>query len=269
MGNRLGIIAGSGTTPFYLCERARHKGYACVVAAVRGEADPLLEQKADAFSWISAGEASRLFTFFRGQGVSEAVFAGKFDPRIYFDQYSDEAARTVLALSPGGSPVPVTQTIIRFFAAEKIAVIDPSPFLEPYFCEPGLLTRTLPRPAVRADMDYGFKIARTLADLDIGQTVVVKNRTVVAVEGMEGTNRAIERAGILAGKGVTAVKVCRSAQDPRIDLPAVGLETVRSLVKAGGAALCFEARRMPFFEKEEAAGLADQAGMAILARSEE
>ena len=114
-------------------------------------------------------------------------------------------------------------------------------------------------------MLFGWGIARKLADLDIGQTVIVKGKAIVAVEGIEGTDEAIKRAGELAGKGIVVVKVSRSYQDPRIDLPAVGLETVKSLIQAGGQGLGFEARKIPFFQKGEAISLADDHGVSIIA----
>ena len=123
--------------------------------------------------------------------------------------------------------------------------------------------------AVEEDVDFGWRMAKKIAELDIGQTVIVKNKAVVAVEGMEGTDEAILRAGRIAGKDSVVVKVCRPHQDPRIDLPAIGLNTVQKLVQSGAGTLCFEAKKMPFFRKQEAVSLAEKHQISILARDSE
>ncbi|MBN1222376.1 MAG: LpxI family protein, partial [Candidatus Aminicenantes bacterium] len=158
------------------------------------------------------------------------------------------------------------KTVIGLLEAQGITVLDPSPFLASAFCGEGLLSNRKMTGELETDIDFGWKIARRAADLDIGQTIIVKDRAVVAVEGMEGTDDAIERGGLLAGLGTTVIKVSRTHQDPRIDLPAVGLNTIKAMVTAGCAALCIEADRVPLFQKEEALALADAHNIVILAK---
>lgn len=267
MGRRIGIIAGSGEFPFVVLDEAHKLGYSSVVAGIRGEAEVGLEERADIFEWIDASNVRDLVSFFGKNDVSEAVFAGKVDPRIVYETDKlDESSLKILAQTQERNPTAVIQAIIDFIKGEGIRIVDPRQFIASSFCEAGLLTETRPSPDVEEDIVFGWKIAKNIADLDIGQTVVVKDKAVVAVEGIEGTDEAIRRAGQLAGKDTVVVKVCRTIQDPRVDLPAVGLNTVKSLVDAQSKALCFESQKIPFFQKEEAVSLADANRIAIIVK---
>ena len=248
-------------------EEAKKLGYCCVIAGIRGEAEAGLKDKVDIFEWIDVGEILSLISFFKKNRAKEAVFAGKIDHRIIFNKEKfNETSLRLLAQSKERSPSAVIQTIIDFMAREGIQIKDPALFIAPYFCQESVLTETKPSSEVEEDIEFGFKIAKNIADLDIGQTVIVKDKTVVAVEGMEGTDEAIKRGGRLAGEETVVVKVSRSFQDARVDLPAVGLNTVKSIVEAGGRALCFEAQNIPFFQKEKAISLADANRISIIAK---
>jgi len=154
-----------------------------------------------------------------------------------------------------------------YFGRRGIRFISPEPFLAPLLCAEGVLSKKKPSASIKSDITWGWEKARALADADIGQCVVVKEKAVVAVEGMEGTDAAIRRGGELAGSGVVVIKRARSHQDQRVDLPAVGMDTLRALSEVQGAALCFEAHKMPFFQKAEALELADRHRIVVLARS--
>jgi DUF1009 family protein len=153
-----------------------------------------------------------------------------------------------------------------YLAGQGIETVDPLQFLAKAFCAEGVLTDEQPTAWILSDIQYGWPVARKLADADIGQSVLVKHHAVVAVEGIEGTDAAVERAGRLAGAGCVLIKVGRTRQDPRIDLPAVGLETIKSLAKAKAGALCFEADRMPFFHRRQSTALADRNHICIIAK---
>lgn len=267
MGTRIGIIAGQGKFPLLALAEARKKGYTCVVAGIKGEADRTLEEKADEFEWIGASQISKLMSFFKKHQVHEAIMAGKVSERlIYKTEDFDETSLRLLAQLKDRSPSVLIRAIIEFLTSQGIEVKDPTFFLSSYFCEEGVLTENKPSTSVLEDIDFGWGIAKLIADLDIGQTVIVKEKAVVAVEGIEGTDEAIKRGGKLAGEGIVVVKVSRSRQDPRIDLPAVGLETLRSLIKAEGVALCFEAQRVPFFQKEKGISLANANKISIVVK---
>jgi len=268
MGARLGIIAGSGRFPLQALDMARSLGYACIVAGIRGEAIPELKIKADVFEWIGTDELVKLLTFFKGQDVREAIFVGKVEPRVLLQEDLQDADLARLLSQAGDrTPTAVLRSLIDYLGAHGLAVKDPTFLLKPFFCSEGVLTKTAPSSGVLEDVAFGWPLAKAVADLDIGQTILIKNRAVVAVEGLEGTDETIRRAGRLAGEGLTALKTRRTRQDPRIDLPAVGLETIKSLVKARAAALCLEALGVAFFQKEEALALADEHGIAVMAKS--
>lgn len=267
MGKRLGVIAGSGDFPFYVCEKAQNLGYNCVVAGISGEAEGTIGEKVSVFEWFDVHEIAKLVTYFRNNGVREAVFAGKIDHRVIYQ--SAELGKMLPVLLEQGrerSPTVLIQAVIKIFSAQGIDIQDPTKYIASAFCAPGILTETKPSIDVEEDILYAWGVAKKLADLDIGQTVVVKNKAVVALEGMEGTDETIKRGGELAGEGIVVVKVSRSSQDPRIDLPAVGLETIKILVESGGKALVFEAERIPFFQKKEALSLAEAHRVSIIAK---
>jgi DUF1009 family protein len=267
MGRRLGVIAGSGRFPVHVCQEAKIRGDSCVVAGIKGEADDVLAEGVENFAWFEIHEIGNLIAYFKNNQVSEAVFAGKIDHRIIYR--NEELSRTLPVLLGKGkdlTPTSLIQTAIQILSMQGIDIVDPIPYVASAFCEEGILTQTKPSPKLQEDIRFGWDLARKLADMDIGQTVIIKGKAVVAVEGMEGTDDAIKRAGDLAGNGVVALKVSRSSQDPRIDLPAVGLGTVESLIQAGGQALAFEANKIPFFQKDEAVSLADSHDISIIAK---
>lgn len=265
MGKRLGLIAGAGKLPYLLLDEGDKQGYAFHVAAIRGEAEASLMPRAGSIDWFSFGQAADIIGFFKGRGIRRALFAGKILHRKIYDQGLRGKAAELLVQLKDRSPTSLINAVIGIFSSQGIEIIDPTPFISTAFCRVGPLTSVEPNPQVKDDIAFGWTIARKLADFDIGQTVIVKNRAVVAVEGMEGTDQAIRRAGRLAGKGTVGVKVSRSRQDPRVDLPAVGLDTVQSLVQARSRALCIEAEKVPFFQKKEALKLAEEHDLILVA----
>lgn len=267
MGNRLGIIAFSNGVPSLIHENALDKGYTCFVAAIEGQAQRSALEDVELIRWFDVEDVQGVVSYFKTNGVSEVVFAGKIDPRIIYEKNRfDAIARRALDSGADKRPSSLIERVILFFETHSLSVIDPTPFLISFFCEKGILTQAQQSEEMESDIAFGWKIARSIADLDIGQTVIVKDGAVVAVEGMEGTDEAIKRGGRLAGSGTTVVKVARKSQDPRIDLPAVGLMTVKSLIAAESSALCFEAGKMPFFQRQEAVSLAEAHHIAIIAR---
>jgi hypothetical protein len=268
MERRLGIIAGSGQFPFFVCDEAQKQGYLCVVAGIVGETHSELETKGNVFSWFKIQEVSQLLSFLRENRIKEAVFAGKIDPRVIFKRKTlGTSVLNLLARGKDRSPETIIRLAIDYFVRQGIEIREVTPFISSAFCKAGVLTAREPSSEIEADIGFGWRIARKLADLDIGQAVVVKNKAIVAVEGMEGTDNTIIRAGGIAGDDVVIVKVCRMYQDSRIDLPAIGLDTIKALAKVKGRALCFEAGRMPFFQREEALALAEASGITVVAKA--
>lgn len=266
MGPQLGIIAGSGSFPFYILREAQHRGYKCVVAGIKGEAQPALRKESNVFKWVEVNDILNLIYFFKQNNIKEAFFAGKIDPRVVYNQKKAGQSSKLVGSGKEKTPTSILRKVIRYMDEQGIKIKDPSPFLTSIFCDEGLLNSVKVPSEVEQDIDFGWKIAKKIADMDIGQTVVVKDKAVVAVEGMEGTDETIKRGGELAGEGTTVVKVSRSFQDNRIDLPTVGLDTVKSLVRSKARALCFEAGKMPFFNQEESIFFADKHMISLIAK---
>jgi DUF1009 family protein len=267
MERRLGIIASSGEIPSLIQEKANEKGYTCVLAAIEGQAERSTLRDVEQIQWFNVGDLQKVIHYFKTNSVSEVIFAGKIDPRFIYDKTRfDISALRLLNSGKDKTPTSVIEQVISVFEKQDLSVIDPTPFIQSNFCDKGILTCAHPTEETELDITFGWEIARKIADSDIGQTVVVKDRTIVAVEGIEGTDEAIKRGGRLAGGGTTVVKVSRMRQDPRIDLPAVGLATIQSLIEAKSVALCFEAGKMPFFQRQEAVVLADSHEIVIIAK---
>ncbi len=267
MGRRIGIVAGSGLLPVLILEKAKKQDYACAVVGLKGEADPRLEGKAEVFSWIEGGDIPGLISFLKKNGIHEVLIAGKVDQRrIFEEERFDQNLLALLRRMKDKTPTSLMEALIKLLSREGIRVIDPFPFLSSYFCQEGVMTELKPTPEMEKDIRLGSRVAKKIADLDLGQTVIIKDKTVVAMEGIEGTDETIKRGGELAGKGIVAVKAARTSQDMKIDLPGVGLRTIETLVKVGGAALCIEARKVLFFQKEEAISLANNTKILIMAK---
>jgi hypothetical protein len=242
-------------------------GFSCVVAGIRGEAGLRLKKGAGVLDWFKPGEAAKAISFFKKHRVREVMMAGKVRySSVFRKENFDAVSWRFLESIKEKSPTILLKAVVDFLEAEGLQVVSPFSILKSHFCEEGVLTKGQPSPALLEDIDFGLKLARRLADLDIGQTLIVKSKAVVAVEGMEATNQTIRRGGKLAGRGFVAVKAARTSQDLRLDVPAVGLDTLKSLIGAGGAALGLEASQVAFFQKEEAVSLANAHGIAIVVR---
>ncbi len=267
MGRRIGIIAGSGTfVPLAVSELTK-KGLVCIVAGLEGEASSRLKNEAEVFSWLGPGEAAGVVRFFRKHGVSEVMMLGKVRPAVILRQGAlGGLTRRIWDGLEDRSPTGLLKAAVVFLEASGLRVLNPVSVLEPHFCRAGILTKKKPTEAQLEAIDFGLKTARKVADLDIGQTLVIKDQLVVAVEGAEGTDETIHRGFRIAGSGCVVVKAGRTSQDMRLDVPAVGHDTVRSLIRAGSAALALEARKVAFFQKDKAVALADANGITIVVR---
>ncbi len=269
MRKRLGIIAGSGEVPFFIFKEVEKLGYFSQVAGIDGDAEASLEDSIEKFQWFKISQVEDIIKYFKQENIHEVLFAGKIDHRrIYKDQGLSAVLFNILTNSKDKSPTSLINLAIEYLSKRGLTVLDPTQFLSSLFFGEGILSKKKPSSQIEKDINFGWEKTRVLADSDIGQTVIIKDKAVVAVEGMEGTDAAIRRGGELAGSGTVVIKLSRSRQDRRIDLPAVGVSTVREMVDAECAALCVEAHNVAIFQKEEAISLADAKGIAVIVRKD-
>lgn len=262
-----GLIAGNGQFPFLVLEGARSQGIEMAVIALREEASPELERAAKRFHWVSLGELSKALDLLHREGVKKAVMAGQVKHNKIFSSIRPDWKLAKLLFSlPRKNTDSLIGAVAKVLEAEGIQLVDSTVFLQPLVPLPGILTRRAPDPREAADIAYGLGVARQIAALDVGQTVVISDRACVAVEAMEGTDETIERAARLtAGKPLVVVKVSKPSQDMRFDVPVVGLPTVELMVRSKVTALAIDARRTLLFDRSRLIEVADAASIVIQA----
>jgi hypothetical protein len=263
--DELGLLAGGGRYPLLLAAEAKRAGVRRLVAlAVIDEADGDLEQFADETVWIHAGELDRAITAMHDAGVRHMIFSGQITPeRLFKGLDPDDRTKRLLASLDERNAETIFGAIAAEFVGEGIAVLPATAALDDHLADDGAMGRVQPDNETAADIDFGVSICREIGRLDIGQTVVVKQGTVLAVEGFEGTDQAILRGGELGHGGVTVVKLPKRGQDPRFDIPCVGLQTVKSLVAAGARALAVQAGGTLLIDKPELVAAFDREGIAL------
>ncbi len=264
---RWGLIAGNGRFPFLVLEGARSQGIEMAVIALREEASPELERVARRLHWVSLGELSKALELLHREGVNKAVMAGQVKHNKIFSSIQPDWQLAKLLFSlPAKSTDALIGAVAKILEGEGIELVDSTAFLKPLVPEPGVLTRRSPDARESADIAYGRRIARHIASLDLGQTVVVRDLACVAIEAMEGTDETIERAARISGGGrLAVVKVSKPGQDMRFDVPVVGLPTVEVMRRSNATALAVDAHRVLLFDRERLIDEADTAGIAIQA----
>ncbi len=281
MSPSLGLIAGNGRFPFLLLEAARAQGVRVVVAAIKEETDPEVNQRAarepDAVRvhWLSLGELSRLIETFQREGVTRAVMAGQVRHKQIFSSIRPDwrLAKLLLNLRTRNTDM-LLGAVAKVLEDEGIQLVSSTTFLEPMLAPEGLLTRRAPDPTEQEDIRYGLEVARGIAGFDLGQTVVIAAGACVAVEAMEGTDATIARAGELMRsldqeastlqRRLTVVKVAKPKQDMRFDVPIVGVPTIVAMQAAGATCLCVEAERTLLFDREGMVRAAEAAAITIV-----
>jgi hypothetical protein len=262
----IGIIAGGGRLPFVGAAEAHAQGRRVVAVGVRGETDPALAEAVDVLHWVRLGQLGAVVKTFRREGVSEALLLGMVDIRHLFSNIRpDLLGARVLFKARDLRGDSVLEAIVETLEGEGIAILETPPFLTPLLLPAGLLTRRAPNRTEQRDIALGREVARQIAGLRVGQTVVLKNGTVVAVESVEGTDAAIRRGGQLARGGVVVVKVARADQDLRFDLPTIGPDTLAALRDAGATALALDAGRTLLLDRQRFVRDADALHLAVVA----
>jgi DUF1009 family protein len=263
----LGIIAGNGVYPQLLADSARKVGVRKIVAAAfTDETGSTLAQHVDLIEWMRVGQLSQLLKFFRDHNIHHAIMAGQIAPKNLFDLRPDWKALLVLAKLKQRNAESIFAAIADELAKADVDLLPATTFLEDSLAPAGLITGPQLSRREEEDVDFGWEIAKEIARLDIGQTVVVKNGTVVAVEGLEGTNETIKRGGALARKGAIVVKVAKPKQDMRFDVPVIGVETLRVASEARLHVIAIEAGKTLLLEREAIVDLANRAKISLVAR---
>jgi hypothetical protein len=277
--SRLGLIAGNGRFPFLVLDAAKAQGEEVVVAAIREEASPDIEQRGAAVvHWLSLGELSKLIETFKREGVSRAIMAGQVKHKQIFSSIRPDwrLAKLLLNLRTRNTDA-LIGAIAKVLADEGITLLNSTSLLEPLLARAGVLTKRAPRDAERQDVQYGRAVGRHVAQYDIGQTVVVAERACVAVEAMEGTDAAVARAGEVMrhrdlgesastlSRSLTVVKVAKPNQDMRFDVPVIGVATIRAMQQVGATCLAVDAGKCLLIDGDAVIRAADEANISIVA----
>lgn len=262
----LGLIAGKGSYPLLLADSARRQGIRRLVAvAFKGETDRSIRTLAHEVHWLYVGQLERLLDTLVQSGVRHAVMAGQITPTHLFRTWPDRLMLDLLRRLPKRNAETIFGAVAEELRKRGIELLPASSFMEEHMPPAGLLTRRPPTEAELGDIELGRSVAKATSGLDIGQTVVVKNGTTLAVEAFEGTDEAIRRAGKLGGADSVVVKVAKKGHDMRFDIPVVGLKTIRSLRRARARVLAFEAGRTILLDRDEVLAEANRLGLSILA----
>ena len=270
--SRVGLIAGNGRFPFLALQGARSLGYDVTIVAVTEEASQDLEQAAREsgadLHWVSVGHLGKCIKILKAAGVSRAVMAGQVKHvKIFSGIVPDLTLLSVLTKLKSRNTDALISAVADVLRDHGIDLLDSTAFLEPLLARPGVLTERSPSEEEAADFAFGWRMADAVAALDIGQTIGVKHKAVVAVEAMEGTDEVIARAGYLAGPGVRIVKVAKPNQDMRFDVPVIGLATIQAMRRAGAAALSIDAGRTLVLDGERVFASANEGRITVVGRS--
>src|SRR5947199_3128475 len=256
----LGIIAGNGVYPQELTQAARKAGVKQIVAAAFvDETDRSIEKNVDTVEWLRVGQLGKLLKFFRENQVRCVIMAGQIAPKNLFDLRPDVKALVVLAKLKQRNAESIFNAIAEELKKEDVDLLPATTFLDDQIAPKGLIAGSKLSRAEEEDVDLGWNVAKEMARLDIGQTIIVKNGTVLAVEAFEATNDAIKRGGSLAREGAVMIKVAKPNQDMRFDVPVVGVETIKVAAEAKLRVIAVEAGKTLLLEREAIVDLAKRA----------
>lgn len=267
----LGILAGIGHLPVDVAQSAKSLGYRVVAIAVVADTDPELPENADVFYTINVGKVGKILQTLKQNGVKNVTMIGKVTKEVLYKSgvvVPDLTTIRVLASLPDRKDDTIMNAIVKLIEDTGMHVMDQTVLVRPLLPEPGVLTKRKPTEEEWKDMQFGFRMAKELGRLDIGQTVVVKNRAVMALEAIEGTDACILRGGFLGKGGVIVAKTAKPAQDNRFDMPSVGTTTLTSMIHAGATGIVIEAGRTLLVDRKRTLAMADEKGITIVSMSE-
>lgn len=265
--DKIGLIAGGGEFPIIFARSARAKGAKVICFAVSGMTDPEIEGAVDRIHWINIGQVAKFVLLLKIERIKRLAMLGKIDKSAIYKNINIKKDETVNEFFKGldrKNDYSILEEFTRRLNRAGVEVIDGVEYIPELLPTKGVLTGRKPTPAEEEDIEYGNRIARVIARHDIGQTLVVKQKNVVAVEAMEGTDETIKRAAGLSGEGFVVCKVARPNQDMRWDVPIVGPETIRTIVECGGSVLSIEEKKMFLVNRAEVIRLADENGVSVV-----
>lgn len=262
---KFGLIAGNGRFPFRVLHGAQKQGASLSVVAIREETDPSIESVADDVLWVGIGQLGKMISHFKKRGVTRAIMAGQVKHvQIFSGSLPDMRMLKMLWNLPRRNTDALIGGVADELLKEGIELIDSTYFIQDDLAPEGVLTKRKPNEAEAANIEYGLHIAREIARLDLGQTIVVRASACVAIEAMEGTDLTILRAGELANGKLTVVKVAKPDQDMRFDVPVVGVPTIENMIKAGATCLSVTTGRTLIFDREEMIALANRNKICVV-----
>lgn len=264
----IGLLAGVGRLPVEFARAASGMGFTVIAVGVVPGVDPELAAVAGKYYAVSVGELGRIIAILKEEGAHEVTMLGKVTKELMFTGgvRLDERAQKLLAGLTDNRDDTIMLAFVRELAGEGIGVLDQTALIRALMPAPGVITRRPPTAAEEADMEFGLRMAKEIGGLDIGQTVVVKNKAVLAVEAIEGTDACIRRGGQLGRGGAVVAKVAKPGQDLRFDVPTVGVATITAMIESGAGALVIEAGRTLLVDRDKVVDLADANNIAIVAR---
>lgn len=264
---KIGLIAGNRKFPLLFSEAAKKKGYYIVAVAIKGDTSVQLKKYTDKIYWLGLKDFSRMFKIFKAEGITKIAMAGQISPRRLFSRevLKDEELKGMLNSIKDKRADTIFLAIAQKLHGRGFELLDSTAFIKDYLPGKGVLTKRKPAFEEWDDIYFGMDLAKAIAYLDIGQTVAVKGKAIIAVEALEGTDNLIRRAGRIARSGAIVVKVSKPKQDMRFDIPVVGLNTVKNIVKSGVSCLAIEAGKTLFIDRDESIALANKRGVSIVA----
>ena len=262
---KIGLIAGRGFLPFDVLSEIKMRGYNSVVVGLKGESNSKLVESADCFQEFALGQLGAIIDFLAESGVKEVVFAGKVGKEALFKEGFDDTFQSLLASLPAKNDDAILLALVNEFERNNLIVVKQTDYLKHILAPSGIILGTEVTTEEWKDIQLGFKMAKAIGGLDIGQSIVVKKGVVLAVEAIEGTDQAIIRGGTLGGPGSVIVKVSKPQQDERFDVPTIGLTTIQSMQKVGAAILAIETGKTLITEKKALLDLAAKNAIKIIA----
>ncbi len=266
---KLGLIAGTGELPMAIASEARSQGYTVIAIALEPLADRSLSSYVDGIKWVNVGKFGKIIDSLKKYGIKEALMAGKVSKSLLYKSkiIPDLRAVKLLLALKDRSDDSILIAIAKEIEKEGINLLNITSFSSDLLAPEGVLTEGSPTNDEWKDIAFGWRIAKEIGRLDIGQTVVVKDQAVMAVEAIEGTDEAIRRGGRLAGNGAVVVKVSKPNQDMRFDVPVTGLNTLRAMIEVGARVLCIESKNSIVLNRDKIVDESKKAGISIVGYS--